>query len=42
MIAVKSLGRVLDQQNSCEVSTTSQDTSRIDAMSLGRVCGAVG
>ena len=39
---MKSLGRVLDQQNSCDVSRTSKHTSRIDVMSVGRVWGAAG
>ena len=36
-VAVKSLGRVWDEQDSCEVSRTSLDTSRIAVKSLGRV-----
>ena len=41
-ISVKSLGRVGDQQDSCEVSRKSLDTRRIAAESLGRVLGPVG
>ena len=36
-IAVKSLGRVWDEQDSCEVSMNSLDTNNIAVKSLGRV-----
>ena len=38
-IAVKSLGRVWDQKDSCSVSRTSLVTSRIAEKFQGRVCG---
>ena len=36
-VYVKSLGRVWEEQDTCEVSRNSLDTSRIAVKSLGRV-----